>query len=115
MTFNRGKKISKKKSVINEAMQLIESLKKMEEAGALHIAHDERGVHLITDLFWEGKDTKWKFNFCKNLSFLMDRHKPQSSAMPIHIYAIDIDKKERGEYLTSYFPAVQLFKTLESK
>jgi hypothetical protein len=112
MTFNRGKKPSKKKLILQKTLKLIQSLQKLEEAGALHINHDTREVHLIRSMFWDGKADYWKLNFCRNCHMLMERHEEKKSTLPIHFYDIDLDKKERGDYLTSFLPEFGVFKEI---
>lgn len=104
MSFNRGKKISKSKISLQRTLALIESLKELEEKGALHMNEQTREVHLVREIFWDGKDEKWRKNFTSNLYMLMERRLERSSSEPFHIYAIDLDKKERGAYITSYVP-----------
>lgn len=107
MTFNRGKKVSRKTIALNHTLRLVQDLKTLEEKGALHINEETREVHLVREIFWDGKDEKWKRNFTANLYMLMERHLEKYTGQPFHIYAIDLDKKERGEYITSYFPSIK--------
>ncbi len=112
MTYLTGKKVSKKKIAIQKTVELVQSMKLLEEKGALHMNEKTREVHLVREIFWDGKDEKWKKNFTSNLHMLMERRLDKSSSLPIHIYAIDLDKKERGAYITSYFPAFKLCKPI---
>lgn len=106
----KPKKPSKSQKIVTHTIKLIQSLKELEEKGALHINKETREIHLVREIFWDGKDEKWRTNFLKNCHFLMERHEKQNTNLPIHIYAIDIDKKERGEFLTSFMPEGKKFK-----
>lgn len=112
MSYTRGKKPSKKNLILQKTLQLVQSLKKLEEAGALHINRDARQVHLVRSMFWDGKADSWKLNFCRNCHFLMERHQDIKSTLPVHFYDIDLDKKQRGNYLTSFLPDLAVFKEL---
>lgn len=112
MSFNRGKRIPKSKIALQKTLALIQSLKQLEEKGALHINEETREVHLIREIFWDGKDERWRRNFTANLYTMMERHNKVVTGQPYHIYAIDMDKKERGEYLTSYVPSQNACKQL---
>jgi hypothetical protein len=100
----KPKKTSKKQKIVTETLKLIQSLKELEEKGALHINKETREIHLVREIFWDGKDEKWRINFLKNCHFLMERHEKEKSNLPIQVYAIDLDKKERGEFLNLYTP-----------
>jgi hypothetical protein len=113
MTFNRGKKPSRKTLAIQQTLKLVSDLKLLEEKGALHINEETREVHLVREIFWDGKDEKWRKNFTANLYMLMERHLPKHTGEPFHIYAIDLEKKERGEYITSYIPNTKTCKELK--
>lgn len=104
MNYLRGKKVSRKTKALRATLQLVQNLKLLEEKGALHINEETREVHLVRELFWDGKDEKWRRNFTANLYLMMERHRDTATGLPYHIYAIDLDKKERGEYITSYLP-----------
>ncbi len=104
MTFNRGKKISRESIALRQTLELVQNLKLLEDKGALHINEETREVHLVREIFWDGKDQKWKKNFTGNLYTMIERHNKKSTGLPYHIYAIDIEKKERGAYITSYIP-----------
>lgn len=105
MTFNRGKKISRESIALRQTLALVQNLKLLEEKGALHINEETREVHLVREIFWDSKTDKWKQNFTGNLYTMIERHNKKSTGLPYHIYAIDLDKKERGEYITSYLPS----------
>jgi hypothetical protein len=104
MTFNRGKKVSRQKIALQRTLELVQNLKLLEEKGALHINEETREVHLVREIFWDGKDLKWKRNFTANLYTMIERHNKMATGQPFHIYAIDIEKKERGAYITSFIP-----------
>ncbi|WBL42397.1 hypothetical protein PBT90_16800 [Algoriphagus halophytocola] len=104
MSYTRGMKVSKTQKAIRESMQLVEHLKLLEEKGALHLDREKREVHLVREIFWDGKDLTWRKNFTANLYFLLERHLDKHTGQPFHIYAINIDTKERAEYITSYLP-----------
>lgn len=59
---------------------------------------------LNLEIFWDGKDEKCERNFTANLYIMIERHNQVATDKPYHIYAIDLEKKERGEYITSYLP-----------
>jgi hypothetical protein len=105
MSYLRGKKVSRQKIALQKTLALVQSLKELEEKGALHINEQTREVHLIREIFWDGKNEKWKRNFTANLYTMIERHNKVATGQPYHIYAIDIDKKERGAYITSYIPS----------
>jgi hypothetical protein len=100
----KPKKASKSQKIVTNTLKLIQSLKELEEKGALHINKETREIHLVREIFWDGKDEKWRINFLKNCHFLMERHEKEKSNLPIYVYAIDLDKKERGEFLNLYTP-----------
>jgi hypothetical protein len=110
MSFNWGKKPTKQKRIVNQTLQLLQGLQRLEDAGALHINRESREVHLIRSLFWDKRALAWRQNFTKNVHFLMDRNLEEKSKAAIHIFDIDIEKKERGEYITSYLPSFQTCK-----
>lgn len=112
MSFRFGKKPSKQKQIVNKTMALLQGLQKLEEAGALHMNKQDREVHLLRELFWDQKPFTWKQNFTNNLHVMMDRHLDKYSDDPIHLYAIDIEKKCRGVYLTSYLPDLKSCKVI---
>lgn len=112
MSHSRGKRIPKSRIVLQKTLALIQSLKELEEKGALHINEQTREVHLIREIFWDGKDEKWIRNFTANLYTMIERHNKVVTGQPYHIYAIDMNKKERGEYLTSYIPSLRECKPL---
>lgn len=112
MTFNRGKKVSRQTIALRKTMELVQNLKLLEEKGALHINEQTREVHLVREIFWDGKDEKWQRNFGANLYTMIERHNKVATGQPYHIYAIDLDKKARGEYIISYIPSERGFKQL---
>lgn len=112
MTHNRGKRKSKRDIAIQSTLKLIQSLKELEEKGALHINRETREIHLIREMFWDKKDWKWRLNFAKNCHFLMERHQETKSDLPVHIYAIDLEKRQQGDYITSFLPAISDFKPI---
>lgn len=114
MSFNRGKKISRETIALRRTLELVQNLKLLEERGALHINEETREVHLVREIFWDGKDRKWKQNFTDNLYTMIERHNKKSTGLPYHIYAINLDKKERGGYITSYIPSTRQTKELLS-
>lgn len=107
MTFNRGKKISRQTIAIRKTLELVQNLKLLEEKGALHINEETREVHLVRQIFWDNKDEKWRQNFTANLYTMIERHNKELTNQPYHIYAIDVEKKARGEYITSYVPSTR--------
>lgn len=114
MAFNRGKKISRQTIAIRKTLELVQNLKLLEEKGALHINEETREVHVVREIFWDGKDEKWRRNFTANLYTMIERHNEKLTGQPYHIYAIDIEKKERGDYITSYVPSTRETKELLS-
>lgn len=114
MSYNRGKKISKKDKVVKKTISLLASLEELEKKGALHINRDTRECHLIKELFWDGKTLAWKNNFVRNVAFLMDRNQDKPIGSPIKFYSIDIEKKERGDYLISFIPGTGVLKETQS-
>lgn len=106
----KPKRVTKKDKIVTNTLKLIQSLKELEEKGALHINKESREIHLVREIFWDGKDEKWRKNFLKNCHFLMERHEKENSKLPIQVYAIDIDKKQRGEFITRYLPEFGIFK-----
>lgn len=112
MAYLRGMKVSKTQKAIRASHQLVQNLKKMEESGALHLDREKREIHLVRQIFWDGKDLAWRRNFTANLYFLLERHLDKNTGQPFHIYNIDIDTKERAEYIASYLPAEKKCKEL---
>lgn len=107
MSHTRGKKVSRQKIALQRTLELVQNLKQLEEKGALHINEQTREVHLIREIFWDGKDEKWRKNFTANLYIMIERHNKVATGQPYHIYAINLEKKERGEYITSYLPSIK--------
>jgi hypothetical protein len=105
----KPKKTPKKQKLVTETMKLLHSLKELEEKGALHINKETREIHLVREIFWDGKKEYWRKNFLKNCHFLMERHEKEKSNLPINVYAIDLDKKERGEFITKFLPEIGVF------
>lgn len=112
MTYLRGMKPSRKQQALQKTLQLVQSLKKLEESGALRINAETREVHLVKELFWDGKDLAWKKNFTANLYLLMERHLEKHTGQPFHLFSINLDTKEKGEYITSYLPDLKACKDI---
>lgn len=107
MTHTRGKKPSEFKKTLDKTLALIQSIKTLQDKGALHIDREKREVHLVREIFWNGKDDTWKNNFAYNLSVLMDVKEEKPKMLPIGIYSIDLDSKQKGDYLTTFFPTLR--------
>lgn len=71
-------------------MEIIQSIKKLIEFGALKFDREKRQVWIVKEAFWDEKDEVWKSNFCQNLKMYMDllwdeqKHGPNLN--PIHLY-----------------------------
>lgn len=104
MSHNRGKKPSKFKKTLDKTLAIIQSIKTLQDKGALHIDRSTREICLIREIFWDTKDATWRNNFAYNLSVFMDVMQDQPSMLPIQIFAIDLDNKKKGPYLTTFFP-----------
>lgn len=104
MTHNRGKKPSKFKKTLDKTLAIIQSIKTLQDKGGLHIDRSKREICLIREIFWDKKNEIWRNNFAYNLSVFMDVMEEKPKMLPIQIFAIDLDNKAKGPYLTTFFP-----------
>ncbi|PRY90563.1 hypothetical protein [Mongoliibacter ruber] len=108
MSLFRKIRRSKPKAIkpLDEALEIIKSFQKLIELQAMHFDREKREVWIIKEAFWDGKDDNWKANFCQNLKMYMDilwdENKHGVNLNPIHLYAIDIDTKQKTEYIITY-------------
>ena len=112
MSHTRGKKLSRKQKAIHQSLQMVQSLKTLQDKGALKIDPETREVWIVREIFWDGKDLNWRKNFTANLYFLMERHLDKHTGKPFHIFSIDLDTKEKKDYITSYFPELKVCKEM---
>lgn len=104
MSHTRGMKPSKSKQALEKALNILKSIKKLEEAGALQINRSAREIWMIREMFWDNKDEFWRKNFLINLRTMMDINLKERLTIPIKIYAIDINTRQKGDYITTYYP-----------
>jgi hypothetical protein len=89
-------------------MEIVKSIQKLIEFNALHFDREKREVWVLREAFWDGKTAEWQANFAANLKMYIDiawdadKHGP--NILPVHIYSIDIDTKQRKDYITTFLP-----------
>lgn len=104
--FRRSEKLDKK--ALKQALEIISSIQKLIEFKALYFDRKRREVWLVREIFWDQKDDNWKANFCKNLKMYVDINWDEvnrgKNLNPIDIFSIDLDTKQKKDYIISYFP-----------